>query len=78
MREKTEELDRYYEEQFAMVNSKGWTDFMADLQRVKDSLIEGMLNTSMSEAGYQFARGQIRNIDYILSWKETLEAADRG
>jgi hypothetical protein len=65
------ELQQYYEEQFNMFASKGWTDFSEDLQSLYDAVYD--LNTVENLETLWFRKGQLDILNLILERKKTFE-----
>ena len=64
-------LQKYYEESFSMMATRGWTDLLEDLQKLKDSLNNLSLVTDTQDL--YFRKGQIDILDLILKRKDTCE-----
>ena len=68
----TKELQDYYESRFGMMSSKGWTDFVEDAQKIKDTItIDGLKNNEE----LWFAKGQLDILNWVLNIKEASEKA---
>jgi hypothetical protein len=66
------ELQDYYESRFGMMSSKGWTDFVEDAQKIKDTItIDGLKNNEE----LWFAKGQLDILNWVLNIKEASEKA---
>jgi len=63
----TPELQKYYEERFAMMATQGWRDLQEDIEKI----IETLNNISVidSEKDLQFKKGELS----ILTWLKTLK-----
>lgn len=59
----TPELQRYYEDQFSMMSTKGWTDLMEDLQELNNQLdhVSGITPDEL-----KFRQGQLDILGLIL------------
>lgn len=67
------ELQKYYEETFSMMATKGWKLFMEDLDKIKTTVNE--LST-VSDAQTLFHRqGQLDILNLVLTRKEACERA---
>lgn len=66
------ELQTYYEERFGMMGSQGWTQFLEDIQAIKDTIsIEGLASAEQ----LWFAKGQLDIINWVLNLKTASEKA---
>jgi len=66
------ELQTYYEERFGMMGSQGWTQFLEDIQAIKDTIsIEGLASAEQ----LWFAKGQLDIINWVLNLKVASEKA---
>lgn len=61
------ELQRYYEERFAMMGSQGWQDLVADIDNMMASL--NNIGTIADEKTLHFRRGEVS----ILVWLKNLK-----
>lgn len=67
------ELQKYYEETFSMMATKGWKLFMEDLDKIKTTVNE--LST-VGDAQTLFHRqGQLDILNLVLTRKEACERA---
>jgi hypothetical protein len=66
------ELQEYYEEQFSMFSSRGWKDFIEDLQQLYDAVDD--LTTVENVETLYFRKGQIDILNLILERNKTYEA----
>lgn len=67
------ELEQYYEAQFDLFLTKGWTDLLEDLQKLRDSVSD---ITKVEDAqSLHFRQGQIDILDLLLSRKAMCEKA---
>jgi len=67
------EIQQYYEGQFSMMSSKGWTDLMEDLQKFRASINE--LSTVVDEQSLFFRKGQLDILDLVLTRRQACEKA---
>ena len=65
------ELQDYYEEQFTMFSSKGWTDFIEDLQELYTAVDD--LASVDNEQTLWFRKGQLDVIQLILDRRAACE-----
>lgn len=68
----TPELQKYYEDQFNMMATEGWTDLLEDLKTLKSNINDVTLTTDTHDLFYR--KGQLDILDLILKRKETCEA----
>ncbi len=67
------ELQQYYENHFDMFASKGWIDFIEDMQTLYDAIYD--INTIDTVETLQFRKGQLDILNLIMERKKTFEAA---
>ena len=65
------ELQRFYEEAFSMMATKGWLDFMEDIQKVKTNYND--LSTVTDTQELYFRKGQIDILNWLLGLKGSYE-----
>ena len=65
------DLQKYYEDQFSMMATQGWTDIIEDFQRLKASINDVTLTTDTQDLF--FRKGQLDILDLILKRKDTCE-----
>lgn len=65
------ELQVYYEEQFSMMSTKGWSDLLEDFQKLKASLND--LSTVTDTQSLYFRQGQLDILNLVLQRKEMCE-----
>jgi hypothetical protein len=63
----TPELQKYYEDRFAMMATPGWRDLMEDIEKIKESL--NNISVVENEKDLQFKKGELS----ILTWLSTLK-----
>ncbi len=63
----TPELQKYYEDRFAMMATPGWRDLMDDIEKIKESL--NNISVIDGEKDLQFKKGELS----ILTWLSTLK-----
>jgi hypothetical protein len=66
------ELQDYYESRFGMMSSKGWTDFVEDAQKIKDTIT---IDSLKNNEELWFAKGQLDILNWVLNIKEASEKA---
>lgn len=69
----TPELQRYYEDRFAMMASQGWLDMLEDI----DNMITALNNvaTIQDEKDLQFKKGELSILNWLKTLKQVSEAA---
>lgn len=67
------DLERWYEQQFALFAEPGWKDFIDQVQEIRDSVDK--LNRLVTPEDLYRAKGELKNIDWILGWPRAVEAA---
>lgn len=67
------ELQKYYEERFSMMATKGWSDLLEDI----DNMIEPLNNISTidDEKSLQFRKGELSILTWLKNLKEVSERA---
>lgn len=68
---KDKELQEFYEEQFTMFATKGWNDFIEDLQELYTAVDD--LTSVENEQTLWFRKGQLDVIQLILDRKASCE-----
>ena len=63
----TPELQKYYEDRFAMMATPGWRDLIDDIEKIKLAL--NNISTIDDEKDLQFKKGELS----ILTWLSTLK-----
>lgn len=69
----TPELQKYYEEQFSMMATTGWSDLMEDLKILRSTVND--LSTVADDTILHFRKGQLDILDLLLSRKEVCAKA---
>lgn len=64
-------LQRYYEEQFSMMSTEGWTDLVEDFQKLKSNLND--LSTVADAQQLFYRQGQLDILNLVLQRKEMCE-----
>lgn len=64
----TPELQHYYEGQFTMMATPGWTDLIEDLQKIKDATNNLSLVTDANDL--YFRKGQLDILDLLLTRRD--------
>ena len=67
------ELQKYYEERFSTMATKGWSDFIEDVQELKKPLEN--LTTIKTVEDLYFRQGQLDIINWVLGLKSVSEMA---
>lgn len=67
------ELERYYEDRFSMMASKGWQQLIEDVETMRKNYADITVITSGDEL--QIRKGQIDILDWLISLKTISEAA---
>ena len=64
----TPELQKYYEDRFAMMATPGWRDLIDDIEKIKESL--NNISVVENEKDLQFKKGELS----ILTWLKNLKS----
>lgn len=67
------ELEKYYEDRFTMFLTKGWKDFIEDVEKIKEA-VKGVEEISTVEDLY-YAKGQLDILNWLLGIKDASEQA---
>ena len=67
----TPELERYYEERFSMMTTKGWLELLEDAQKMFDA--RNHVLAIQDEKDLYFKKGQLDVLQWILTLKQTSE-----
>jgi len=65
------ELQEYYEARFDMMSTKGWQDFLADVDKIIDERNSLMATKSLEELN--FRKGQLDVLHWISTLKQLSE-----
>lgn len=65
------ELQQYYEARFDMMASKGWQDFIDDVQKVYDAY--NVIENITDEKSLFYTKGRLDILKWILTTKEASE-----
>lgn len=65
------ELQKYYEETFSMMSTKGWKYLIEDLKELEANLVN--VRTVKDDQSLNFRLGQLDILDLILNRKKTCE-----
>lgn len=65
------ELQKYYEERFSMMSSKGWKDLIEDVQGMYDAT--NQISSIDNFEGFHKRKGQLDILQWILSLKQVSE-----
>lgn len=63
-----EELSRFYDNQFAMMGTHGWADFMADCEKVKAQYSD--ISTVTDTQQLFFRKGQLDILNWVLNRRQ--------
>jgi hypothetical protein len=63
-----QELQKYYEGQFSMMATPGWSDLMEDLQKIKQAVND--ISTVPDAQQLYFRKGQMDILDLMLTRKD--------
>lgn len=66
-----QELQKYYDNAFEMMATKGWSDFMEDIDRVKNSYDK--LSSVTETHTLDFRRGQMDILNWLSGLKSSYE-----
>lgn len=66
-------LQKYYEDRFDMMSTKGWTDFLEDVQSLFDSY--NQVTTIDSHDEFLKRKGQLDILQWVLTIKNVSELA---
>lgn len=69
----TPELQRYYEDRFAMMASPGWADLIEDIDLMITSI--NNIATVDGEKDLQFKKGELSILTWLKTLKQVSEAA---
>ena len=67
----TPELQKFYENQFSMMATEGWKDFMEDVQKVLNSYDK--LSSVTETHSLDFRRGQLDILTWLLGLRTAYE-----
>jgi hypothetical protein len=65
------ELQKYYEDSFAMMATDGWKSLIEDLKKIEENLVN--VRTVKDEQSLHYRLGQLDILDLILKRKEACE-----
>ena len=65
------ELQKYYEERFSMMSTKGWKDFIEDTQNLFNQYNQILSTDTLEE--YHKRKGQLDILQWILSLQSVSE-----
>lgn len=65
------ELQKYYEERFNTMSTKGWNDFIEDVQEIFDSY--NKINSAETFEDFHKKKGQLDILQWILTLKQVSE-----
>ena len=65
------ELQKWYEDQFDMMSSQGWTDLIEKVSEIKETAND--LSTVTDAQQLYFRQGQLDILSWFINWKNTCE-----
>lgn len=68
-----QELHKFYDNAFAMMSTTGWSDFMEDIDRIKNSYDK--LSAVTETHSLDFRRGQMDILNWLYGLKSSYEKA---
>lgn len=76
----TPELQKYYENQFALFGEPGWRDFIDDLKKIEAAT--NTIDAVTPDKSVEFRRGELSILRMILSretvWNDAYERLTKG
>lgn len=69
----TPELQKYYEERFAMMATPGWADLLEDIDKIISTLQD--ISTIDGEKDLQFKKGELSILTWLKNLKQVSEQA---
>jgi len=72
----TPELQKYYEDRFDLMLSRGWADLIDDVSKMKE-VYDNLLNINSLE-DLHMRKGQLDILNWILTLKQVSEQAYEG
>ena len=70
---KDRELQRYYEDAFSMMSTRGWSDLMEDISNVKNNYDK--ISAVTETHSLDFRRGQLDILNWLYGLKGLYESA---
>ncbi len=61
--------DRFIEDRLAMMESEGWLDLIADLEKIKSSVVD--IDTMTDDKDLWSAQGQLNILRFLLTLENT-------
>ena len=61
--------ERFIEDRLAMMESEGWLDLVADLEKIKSSVVD--IDTMTDDKDLWSARGQLNILRFLLTLENT-------
>ena len=68
-----QELQKYYEERFSMMSTRGWIDLMEDVDKMIEPL--NNISTIADEKSLQFRKGELSILIWLKNLKQVSERA---
>ena len=72
----TPELDKYYQDRFEMLSTKGWNDLIDDVREMFNAT--NTLNGIDNESMLHYRKGEVSIMQWLLSLKEVSEESYKG
>lgn len=69
----TQEDQKAFEDLFSLFIQEGWGVFLSDLDMKAGVIEQNILYSSLSEADYNFSKGQLNVLKFIKSYKDSAE-----
>ena len=63
--------NRFIEDRLAMMETEGWLDLVADLEKIKSSVVD--IDTMTDDKDLWSAQGQLNILRFLLTLKNTTE-----
>jgi hypothetical protein len=67
-----QETQRAFEDLFSLFIEDGWKVFLSDLEGTMKGIEYKILNEQLSEAEYNFEKGQLNVLRNIMNYKDTI------
>ena len=69
------ETELYYDDLLEMFNQEGWSNFIEDLDNMNKSLIESSPTACETNDQWQYRRGQLEILNYMLNYEALMNNA---
>jgi hypothetical protein len=70
------DLQRYYDDRFEMMASRGWLDFIEEMQKILDT--RDKLNAVNTEQQLHFAKGELSILSLVVNLQAVSEECYRS